>query len=620
MHTGWARGVWGLVMLGLVVGLGLAVGRDTVAQGGGRLYRETGHTLATPFVAYFDAHGGVPIFGYPLQDAETEGGRLVQYLERARLELHPEHAGTPYEVQLGLLGVTLTAGRGFAQAAAAEAQPAPGRLYFPETRHTLRGPFLAYWQAHGGLAQFGFPISEEVQEGGRAVQYFERNRFEAHPENRPPFDVLLGLLGRDLLARRVSLGEAQVTLPTYGYEAGFVPPEAGRPAAYPGLNPAAVGPARPRGYRLITLENRYLRLAIMPELGGRLYSVLYKATGHEELYRNPVVKPSPFGARGWWLGVGGAEWAFPTDEHGLLEYVPWTATSRRDGDGSATVTLQATDRQTGLQGTGEIRLGPDEAAYSLRVTLTNPTGGAQRTQLWINTMLAPGGANRVPRSSTWTLPGTALIVHSSDDPGAPAAGTRITWPRLAGRDLSDYSNWNGYLGAFVAPDARTGDYAALYNREADEGMVRVGPPVSTAQGIKIFGFGPHFDPNTYTDDDSSYAELWGGYLPTFADMMLLAPQATIGWTERWQPVAGLGGVRFANGWGSLNVGGGLLRLAPARPSAGTVIVRRGGTEVARKPFEVLPGAVLTLPVPDSGGLSVEVVDAGGQPLLRAPLD
>jgi hypothetical protein len=72
---------------------------------------------------------------------------------------------------------------------------------FPETGKTVRSVFLAYWNSHGGLAQQGYPISEEMQEksdtDGKVytVQYFERAVFEMHPENQPPNNVLLSLLG-----------------------------------------------------------------------------------------------------------------------------------------------------------------------------------------------------------------------------------------------------------------------------------------------------------------------------------------------------------------------------------------------------------------------------------------
>ena len=125
----------------------------------------------------------------------------MQYFERNRFEYHPENAGTQFEVLLGLLGNDVTRSRTFAP----YPTPFPNtetRAYFPETRHTLAQPFLQYWQEHGGLAIFGYPISEPMQEisptDGKTylVQYFERNRFEYHPENAgTDYEVLLGLLG-----------------------------------------------------------------------------------------------------------------------------------------------------------------------------------------------------------------------------------------------------------------------------------------------------------------------------------------------------------------------------------------------------------------------------------------
>jgi thermitase len=80
----------------------------------------------------------------------------------------------------------------------------PGVQYFPETGHSLRGAFLSYWTAQGGLPIFGFPTSEEFVETGSdgkpyTVQYFERHRFELHPENAAPYNVLLARIGDDVL-------------------------------------------------------------------------------------------------------------------------------------------------------------------------------------------------------------------------------------------------------------------------------------------------------------------------------------------------------------------------------------------------------------------------------------
>lgn len=70
---------------------------------------------------------------------------------------------------------------------------------FAETGYCVKGRMLQYWNQNGGLATFGFPLSAQMDENGLQVQYFERQRFELHPENARPYDVLLGRLGAQLL-------------------------------------------------------------------------------------------------------------------------------------------------------------------------------------------------------------------------------------------------------------------------------------------------------------------------------------------------------------------------------------------------------------------------------------
>jgi hypothetical protein len=169
-------------------------------------FQPVGHTLKGPFLKFWNSHGGLAIFGYPLSEefeevSRTDGKKyVVQYFERNRFEYHPEFAGTPNEVLMGLLGVDMTRGRTFLPGAPFESNI--DHAYFRETQHSLSGPFLKYWQSHGGLAIFGYPISEELMEDGYLVQYFERNRFEYHPEFAgTPNEVLLGLLGVETARR-----------------------------------------------------------------------------------------------------------------------------------------------------------------------------------------------------------------------------------------------------------------------------------------------------------------------------------------------------------------------------------------------------------------------------------
>ncbi len=148
-------------------------------------------------------------FGYPrtaeIREGNPADGRIytVQWFERNRFEWHPESKGTKYEVLLGLLGNQLVINR--RNEAPFQRVPDPGaadRRYFAETGHTLSNSFKLYWEQHGGLELYGSPLSEEFSEVSATdkqeyiVQYFERNRFEYHPENKgTAYEVLLGLLG-----------------------------------------------------------------------------------------------------------------------------------------------------------------------------------------------------------------------------------------------------------------------------------------------------------------------------------------------------------------------------------------------------------------------------------------
>jgi hypothetical protein len=120
------------------------------------------------------------------------------------MEYHPENA-PPYDVLLGQFGRRLLrATEGLAPPAADPAAPLPGQTHFGETGHNVAPDFFAYWQANGGLAQFGYPLTEEFAqqlEDGQSytVQYFERARFERHPENAAPYAILLGQFGRRIL-------------------------------------------------------------------------------------------------------------------------------------------------------------------------------------------------------------------------------------------------------------------------------------------------------------------------------------------------------------------------------------------------------------------------------------
>lgn len=174
----------------------------TVPGVGAYLFPATGKTVNGIFLDFWNSRGGLNIFGLPLTEPvqeRLENGQTytVQYFERARLEYHPENDAAN-QVLLGQFGRRI-------HPADPPAPPKSGAEYFSQTGHNLGGGFRGYWYAHGGLAIFGYPISEEyveTLEDGKPyiVQYFERARLEFHPANPAPFDIELGQFGRRILA------------------------------------------------------------------------------------------------------------------------------------------------------------------------------------------------------------------------------------------------------------------------------------------------------------------------------------------------------------------------------------------------------------------------------------
>ncbi|MGQ9894710.1 MAG: class F sortase [Roseiflexus sp.] len=197
--------------------LWIALPHSVSARSGERCFAETGYCISGRIREFWEQNGGLRVFGYPITPLQTEtieGRSLqVQWFERARLELHPAHR-RPYDVQLGRLGAELLARSDRGGTPVNVATSGECRL-FPQTGISACGPILAAWRSAGlqldgqpgvseaeSLALFGVPLTEarlETFADGKTylVQWFERARFDVHPDNPPTSNVLLGLLGRE---------------------------------------------------------------------------------------------------------------------------------------------------------------------------------------------------------------------------------------------------------------------------------------------------------------------------------------------------------------------------------------------------------------------------------------
>lgn len=401
-------------------------------------------------------------------------------------------------------------------------------------------------------------------------------------------------------------------------------------AAYDASNPQ---PA-PKKYRLIVLENRYLRLSILPDLGGRIYECTFKPTGNNEFYSNPVVKPTDWGPPSppypagvnWWLAAGGLEWGFPVEEHGYEWSTSWGFDHVIQPNGGVMVTLFTRGGPRNPYAVVDVILPPDTAYFVVQPHIINPTGSAFRFKWWANALLAPGAANKPGPDLRFIFPASQVMVHSTGDATLPGAGQPMPWPVVNGRDMSRLGNWTQWLGVFQRPAAQ-GNFMGVYDTAANEGMLRIYPS-EVARGAKLFAMG-WSDPiaaTIWTDDGSGYVELHGGLAATFDDWHELAPGGEVTWSEAWYPVAGIGGVTFANDAAALALlpADGRLKvgLFPTTALRGRLTITLPGMEPSVRDVAISPAqplvqeVMLAEGVPAQGQAAVTLLDAQGRTLFE----
>jgi hypothetical protein len=421
-----------------------------------------------------------------------------------------------------------------------------------------------------------------------------------------------------------------ITLPTYPFRRYLVEqvdPLYNIPVLYlnrPEYEAAAQTPV-PTEYEGVVLENPYLRLTFLPELGGRLYSAIVKATNQEVFYHNPVVKPSRYGGlepveANWWLASGGMEWAYPVQEHGFRFGVPW---QYRVDETTADISIILTDtapERTGLQVT--VTLPKNSSTFLVEPELINDTGTTVPVQVWTNAALALNAGGMSP-DTQFIIPSEVITVHSRGeaDWAVPEAQTQAPWPRISSNDLSDYRQWANYLGFFVSnTDA---SFIAAYNPTGRLGMARLLESDPELGAGKVFAFGPAFPDRSYTDDESQYFEIWGGANAAFWPEydIEVSPGQKLTWTERWWPLAGLPHLTWATSRVAISVSeadpNNLLSILVAEPLTGTVDIFDSEGKLLETSLEASPAVPEQLQFPEATGpITIEIRDEAGKLLLN----
>lgn len=430
-------------------------------------------------------------------------------------------------------------------------------------------------------------------------------------------------------AAGVTVSETSLTLPTYPFKDYLVeqidpvyniPVYYFNRAEYESANPTPT----PVEYRAVVLENEYLRLTFLPQLGGRLYSAVIKTTGQEVFYHNPVVKPSRYGGlqpaeANWWLATGGMEWAYPTYEHGYRFGVPWEYRIAQTA-GSATITLSDTAaNRVGLE--VAVTLPAESAAFTVAPKLVNNSPNSTPIQLWTNAALTLTSGSMSP-DTRFVAPTQVITIHSRGESGWSVPGERepAPWPQVGETDLSDYRQWANYLGFFVPNQAAP--FVGAYNAATRLGIVRLAPAEANSGSSKVFAFGVDFPDRSYTDDESQYFEIWGGanagFWPEY-DIVLPAGD-TLGWQEQWWPLAGLNGLTWATANAAIHLeqrgNVQLLSALVSRPVQGQIEVMAAGEPILDENFSAGPDKPLTWEFAAGRPLQIILTGRNGVSLLE----
>jgi tetratricopeptide (TPR) repeat protein len=288
-----------------------------------------------------------------------------------------------------------------------------------------------------------------------------------------------------------------------------------------------------RTYKALFLENEYLKITCLPELGGRLYSVLDKTEGKEMFHLNRVIKPGMIALRGAFIS-GGVEWNAGPQGHTVTVCSPVDALPNENADGSAYLEISNQEMICRTRWTVRVTLHPGRSYLDEQIRISNPTDTLAPYYFW-NCTAFP---NR---------PGTRFIYPmrlATDHFGRKF----FAWPVSEGKDLSWLKNYDAPSSVFAVGCDQ--DFFGAYDVEADRGIV------ATAHHHELPGkkgwtwgnsdFGLVAQKNL-TDQDGPYIEVQSGPLPTQADYGLLAPRDQVAWQEWWYPVHGLGqGFQYAN--------------------------------------------------------------------------
>jgi tetratricopeptide (TPR) repeat protein len=342
---------------------------------------------------------------------------------------------------------------------------------------------------------------------------------------------------------QVRVYEGQETIPTY-----VTGPEIPSPIFYTGRNiQGAAGHFYPYAaqidlsdsltnvlWDMVYLENEYLKVTILPALGGKLYSAIDKTNGHELFHRNSTIKPDFIGTLGAWIS-GGIEWCYP-HHHRTTTYLPADYTIKQNSDGSATIWVGETEKSLHLRGIIGITLHPGRSYIDVDYRLNNPNPEMRNFKFWANVAVTADENFR-----TFFPPSQEIGVfhHNSSFTRWPISheiykGTDYT----EGVDMTWYKNHPSPVSVFYweGEEGFIGGYDYLQKA----GVLHVGDKYINRTS-KLWEWGPGQEGENarrkLTDDGRDYVELMtGSYSNNQPDYSWFAPHTVKEAKNYWYPI------------------------------------------------------------------------------------
>jgi tetratricopeptide (TPR) repeat protein len=356
-----------------------------------------------------------------------------------------------------------------------------------------------------------------------------------------------------------------------------------------------------RTYRALWLENEYVKLSVLPEIGGRLFTAQDKTNGYDFFYRQHVVKPALIGMLGAWIS-GGIEWNV-FHHHRATTFMPVQSAIAENPDGSRTVWVGETERRHRMRWVVGLTVRPGRSYVEAAVRMTNRTPLAHSMLYFSNPAVHANESYQVifPPDVDWAT------FHAKNDfsPWPLARGRFVGRDFPPGTDLSRWKNHPWPISFFVY---RSGlDFLGGYDHGRGAGVVHVADR-DTMPGKKFWTWGNGPDGRMWdrilTDEDGAYIELMaGGYSDNQPDYSWIQPGESRTVVHYWYPVRELGGIKAANLEGALNLE-----------------VKEGTARIAANTTTVRPGAKVALAAGDRVLFETTVTIAPDAPFVReAPL-